>query len=112
MTAPRVLLVPEAYPPSMGGIAVCADRVVRHLRQAGVDVWVVDFDCRREFQPALAVTIDATRDRTILVTPFFDNQSPIRIPERLKAAARREAALQLSNLVRPLNVQVVHSLSL
>ncbi len=111
VAAPRVLVVPEAYPPSPTGIAVSADRIVTHLRRSGVDVWVVDFDCRGEFTSPPSVTIDPSRDHTILVTPFFDNQGPVRIPERVKATTRREAALQLANVARPLDIGLVHSLS-
>jgi glycosyltransferase involved in cell wall biosynthesis len=107
----RVLLVPEAFPPSPGGIAVTAARIVAFLRQVGLEVWVVDFDCRGDFSPGLSVTIDPSRENTILVTPFFDNQAPVRIPERVKAAARQQATLQLTTLARSLGIHLVHSLS-
>ena len=107
----RVLLVPETFPPSQSGIAVSALRIVTHLRAAGVEVWAVDFDSRGEFEPGLTVRIDDSREQTIIVTPFFDNQRPVRIPERAKAAARREAALQLAVLARSLGIQLVHSMS-
>ncbi len=100
----RVLLVPEAFPPSRGGVAGSADRIVGYLRQAGVEVWAVDLDARGEFSPGLSVTIDESRETTILATPFFDNERPVRIPERAKAAARREAALQLATVARSLGI--------
>src|SRR5262249_4476112 len=108
---PRVLLVPEAFPPSRGGVAGSADRIVGYLRQSGVEVWVVDFDARGEFSPGLSVSIDSSRECTVIVTPYFDNDRPLRIPERAKAAARREAALQLVDIGRRLGIQLVHSMS-
>ena len=107
----RVLLVPEAFPPSRGGVAGSADRIVGYLRQAGIEVWAVDFDGRAEFGPSLSVTVDRTRECTVLVTPFFDNDRPVRIPERVKAVARREATLQLTNVARSLGIQLIHSMS-
>ncbi|HYT84709.1 MAG TPA: hypothetical protein VEK86_14705, partial [Gemmatimonadales bacterium] len=109
----RALLVPEAFPPTRGGVATSAARIAAHLRQAGVDMWVVDFDGRAEFNPAVSVTVDPTREGTVLVTPFFSyNDRAERIRERVKAAVRREAALQLTNVARSLGIQLVHSMSI
>ena len=107
----RALLVPEAFLPSPGGIAVSAARIMEHLCQAGVEVWVVDFDGRAEFGPAISVAVDPTRERTILVTPFFNNDRPVRVPERVKADVRREVALRLTSVARSLGIQLVHSMT-
>ena len=62
MTAHRLLLVTENFPPDRGGMAESCDRIVRGLTRAGVGVDLVHFD-RRAARPSQRVTTSGVQLR-------------------------------------------------
>lgn len=53
---PRLLFLPEQYPPDLGGVATSAGRISRALPAAGADVDVIAWT--RTFEPGVVVQED------------------------------------------------------
>ncbi|HWQ88643.1 MAG TPA: glycosyltransferase family 4 protein [Desulfitobacteriaceae bacterium] len=109
----KIGFISEHYPPTEGGVATSTQRVARELVKLGLNVHVICFDNSRPVESEDYV-IEDNDDGVNLhkIGPFFLKQPSLSvdsIPEKVKAAFRRRAFVQIIRILKREKVDLILS---